>query len=82
MVGLVSGARAMARALATWLFLVADFSELRMLYLQSSNRISLSENVSSNVPNSSGGVTWPGPIFAQGRYHFQYKRHARRRVLL
>ena len=39
------------------LFLVADFSELCMLYLhmvQSSNRISLLESVSSNVPNSSG----------------------------
>ena len=46
-----------SEALATWLFLVAEFLELCMLYLrmvQSSNQISLSKSVSSNVPNLLG----------------------------
>ena len=53
-----------SEALATWLFLVTDFSELCTLFLhmvQLSNWISLSESVSSNVPNSSGcSVLSPG----------------------
>ena len=55
--------------LATWLFLVADFLELRMLYLrvvQLSNQISISKSVSSNVPNSLGrSVLSPGTSQAE-----------------
>ena len=51
-----------SEVLATWLFLVGDFLELHIyVMVQSSNQISLSKSVSSNVPNSSGrSVLSPG----------------------